>query len=384
MLGCVKAAIATSFLVALTSALAPPHRRPVPVVIWHGLGDRYDAEGLLSLKRDLETRPGLEGVFVHLVQVGQDGAADQKATFFGNAHAQIDHVCQQLLALPEITDRTLNPSGKFDAIGFSQGGQLLRGVVERCGGERGLDVRNLITLGSQHLGISALPPCPPNSSPFSPCRLMHLSLVHSSIYSSYAQSNIVPAQYFRNYASQAELDKYLTGPSFLRDINNERPGDSQARAAVDASSNVPGSTTSRGGSGSEPRNATYKENFSRLNKLVLLRFSDDQTVVPPTSAHFTLPSSSSSSSSSSAPASYDPLPFVDLPLYVDDYIGLRALDERHAVVLGVCPGVHMEIRDECWDAVVAHLGDDRGGGGSARDANERREPERPSRLVIQL
>lgn len=279
--------------------------------IWHGLGDRYDAPGLIDLKQDLESRPNLEGIFVHIVKIGMDGASDQsvslsptpssppfpsmnteevkeserrKATFFGNANQQIDSVCQQLRAIPEIMDESLNPSGRFDAIGFSQGGQLLRGVVERCGGKGGLKVRNLITLGSQHvstlytlllcillrinadllapldqMGISALPPCPPDSSIFSPCRLMHLSLVHSSIYSSYAQNNIVPAQYFRNYENSEELDKYLNGESFLRDLNNERVGDRQSLSQADT--------------GSVERNQTYKENFERLNKLVLFRFS---------------------------------------------------------------------------------------------------------------
>lgn len=209
----------------------------------------------------------------------------RKATFFGNANQQIELVCQQLRAIPEIMDESLNPSGQFDAIGFSQGGQLLRGVVERCGGKGGLKVRNLITLGSQHvstlytlyysapchdidsdplvrldqMGISALPPCPPDSSIFSPCRLMHLSLVHSSIYSSYAQNNIIPAQYFRNYENSEELDKYLNGESFLRDLNNERIGDRQSLSQADT--------------GSVERNQTYKENFERLNKLVLFRFS---------------------------------------------------------------------------------------------------------------
>lgn len=45
--------------------------------IWHGLGDRYDAPGLLALKADLESRPGFEGIFVHFVSVAEDGAADQ-------------------------------------------------------------------------------------------------------------------------------------------------------------------------------------------------------------------------------------------------------------------------------------------------------------------
>ena len=48
------------------------------------------------------------------------------------------------------------------------------------------------------MGISALPPCPPGSSPFSFCRLMHLSLIREGVYSPWAQHNIIPAQYFRD------------------------------------------------------------------------------------------------------------------------------------------------------------------------------------------
>lgn len=132
--------------------------------IWHGLGDRADSPGLLELAVDLKKR--LNNVFVHIVSLDQarfqpfrftpapadsarlqDGSADSRATFFGNANEQIDRICNQLLALDEITSPLLNPSGKFDAIGFSQGGQLMRGLVERCG--PALKVRNLITLGSQ-------------------------------------------------------------------------------------------------------------------------------------------------------------------------------------------------------------------------------------------
>lgn len=77
----------------------------------------------------------------------------RRATFFGCADDQVATVCAQLAALPDLTDRTRNPSRRFDAIGFSQGGQFLRAVVERCNGVGlgGVTVRNLITLGSQHV-----------------------------------------------------------------------------------------------------------------------------------------------------------------------------------------------------------------------------------------
>ncbi|BGP21140.1 palmitoyl-protein thioesterase [Rhodotorula toruloides] len=350
----VLAALPASFALPTFSPssqlLLRPSVPPVPIVIWHGLGDRYDAPGLQSLKADLEAAEGLEGVFVHIVQVGADGPADQKATFFGSANAHVAQICAQLASLPEITDPASNPSRMFDALGFSQGGQLLRAVIERCNGERlgSVKARNLVTVGSQHMGISALPPCPPGSSPFSPCRLMHLSLVRSSIYSRWAQQNIVPAQYFRD---PERIDEYLGANEFLRDINNEREGDRQVEDGESAELVEV-----------EPRNQTYKENLSSLNRFVMFRFSKEQTVVPPHSSHFTLPSPSASNCPR-PPLPLDlscyptPLPYSDLPLYAEDYIGLQKLDKRGAVVLDVCEGPHMDIDEECWRKITRWFGE---------------------------
>lgn len=110
------------------------------------------------------------------------------------------------------------------------------------------------------MGISALPPCPPNSSPFSPCRLMHLSLVRSSIYSSWAQQNVVPAQYFRD---PERIDEYLAANEFLKDINNEREGDRQVEDGGNSVAAI---------GDIEPRKQTYKENLSSLNRLIMFRF----------------------------------------------------------------------------------------------------------------
>ena len=43
----------------------------------------------------------------------------------------------------------------FNAIGFSQGGQFLRAVAQRC--PQGMKV--LVTFGAQHQGIYGLPQC---------------------------------------------------------------------------------------------------------------------------------------------------------------------------------------------------------------------------------
>lgn len=81
---------------------------PNPLVIWHGLGDSAENEGLLEFKQSLESN--FPGLFVHLVEVAQGRSEDQRATIFGNVNEQVDLVADQLRAVPELDDG-------FDAIG---------------------------------------------------------------------------------------------------------------------------------------------------------------------------------------------------------------------------------------------------------------------------
>jgi palmitoyl-protein thioesterase len=131
-------------LCASASPLHAPFRRAFhPVVLWHGLGDSAYSEGMLSLAASL--RDAFPGIFVHLVHLADDLAADQRAGFFGDTTQQVNAACEQLKQVKEL-------QGGFDAVGFSQGGQLLRAVVQRC---EGVQVRNLVTFGSQ---VSCLSP----------------------------------------------------------------------------------------------------------------------------------------------------------------------------------------------------------------------------------
>lgn len=98
--------------------------------------------------------------------------------------------------------------------------------------------------------------------------------------------------------------------------------------------------------------------------------------MPPHSAHFTLPSPNATNCPPLInPACYlDPVAWPDLPLYSEDYVGLRQLNERGAVVLGECRGVHMQVDEECWENIASWLGDGQGV----------RKAQTAHRLVIQL
>lgn len=86
-------------------------------------------------------------------------------------------------------------------------------------------------------------------------------------------------------------------------------------------------------------------------------YSQDMTVIPWTSTLFTLPTADDPSS---------PLPYSDLPLYEEDYIGLRALAESDGFHQRKCRGQHMQIGRKCWEEVISWLGNSGKGRGARK------------------
>src|ERR1700712_2442491 len=233
----------------INSALLPISRSdnkddddtPLPLIIWHGLGDNYAAEGLATVAKLAEdTNPG---TLVYIIRIDDDASADRSATFFGNLTEQIEKVCADLAAHP-----ILSTAPAVDALGFSQGGQFLRGYIERCNSP---PVRSLVTFGSQHNGISEFQTCGATDWL---CKGAQ-GLLRSNTWSTFVQNRLVPAQYFRD---PNQYDDYLLYSNFLADINNERL----------------------------LKNKTYKENLEKLERFVMYIFNDDETVIPKLSGWF--------------------------------------------------------------------------------------------------
>lgn len=160
-------------------------------------------------------------------------------------------------------------------------------------------------------------------------RKCHSGEYFPSLLVQFPPTDSLQAQYYRD---PNNYEKYLKMNHFLPDINNE---------VQDA------------------RNSTYVKNFATLNKLVLVLFSEDITVVPKESSWF----------GSEGPATDDAkridgqqslktvrtgsniIPMRSQPLYVEDWIGLRKLDERGGVDFDICHGQHMQL-GECWKRIA--------------------------------
>ncbi|KAK7531204.1 palmitoyl protein thioesterase [Phyllosticta citricarpa] len=269
---------------------------PLPLVIWHGLGDNYLADGIQEVGELAEqVNPG---TFVYNVRLANDAGSDRSATFFGNVTTQLAQVCNDLATHP-----ILSTAPAINALGFSQGGQFLRGYIERCNSP---PVRSLVTFGSQHNGIAKFQDC--GASDWL-CKGA-MALLQTNAWSTFVQNRLVPAQYYREVNETTGLgsDNYLEFSNFLADINNER----------------------------EFKNETYKKNLASLKKFVMFVFEDDTTVIPKETGWFAEVNATSGKVT----------PLKHRPMYKEDWLGLKKLDHKGALVFKTIPGPHMHLDDK--------------------------------------
>ncbi|KAG4305176.1 hypothetical protein PORY_001346 [Pneumocystis oryctolagi] len=256
----------------------------LPVVLWHGLGDSYDSQGMREI---VDILSNLLNTYVHSIYLDKHSLNDKNSGFFGNVNDQVAFVSQQLSSIDEL-------KYGFNAIGFSQGGLFLRAYIERYNRPK---VVNFITFGTPHNGISDFY-CPPGVII---CKAANYFVKHG-LWSQWVRDNIVPIQYYRDLEN---MDDYSKHNSFLNDINNEK----------------------------EVKNGTYARNMASLKKFVMVEFSNDLLIIPKGSCSF-----------NSYNKSADEIIYLrNTMMYLDDWIGLKQLDEKNALVQMTIPGGHMEI-----------------------------------------
>jgi len=270
----------------------------LPVVLWHGMGDTCcNPESMGYIQDFIEQQ--LPGIYVYSVEIGNDPVEDQFAGFFMNVNDQIDYMCQKLAQNSNLTKG-------FNAIGFSQGSQFLRAYVERCNSP---PVYNLISIGGQHQGVYGFPKCPGANETI--CEYVR-ELLDIGVYDYFVQSFLVQAEYWQDPFNEAE---YLEDCVFLPDINNQ------------------GSS----------KNATYKKNLESLNKFVMVRFTEDTMVQPIESEWFGF---------------YTPgqdkniTPLRESQLYLEDWIGMKTLDEANKLEFLSVVGDHLQFTSTWFNQTI--------------------------------
>jgi len=234
----------------------------------------------------------IPGIYVYSVMVGDSIEQDKRSGFIGNVNDQLEQVYGKIKNDPKL-------SGGFDAIGFSQGGQFLRGLVERYNDP---PVRNLISIGGQHQGVFGFPDCDPEK--WDLCETIRDLL--DIAYLPTVQNISVQAQYWQDPTRQ---DVYTNASIFLADINNQK----------------------------EEKSAVYKKHLESVDNFVLVLFENDTVVIPRESEWF---------------AFYTPgqdqeiTDLKDSQIYKEDWIGLKTLDETGRLAFLQTPGNHLDFTDE--------------------------------------
>lgn len=268
-------------------------QQPTPLVIWHGMGDTCCFPFSMGrIKTLVEER--IPGIYVRSLMIGDSIIVDEEHGYFGNVNDQVTEVCEKI-------GNDLQLQGGYHAMGFSQGGQFLRAVAQRCPHP---PVKSLVTFGGQHQGVFGLPSCPASASQSHTCEYIRKMLNYGA-YSSWIQNKLVQAQYWHDPLNEEE---YHNKSIFLADINSENG-----------------------------LNDEYRTNLKKLDNFVMVKFLTDTMVVPQESEWFGF----------YAPGQdQDLLPLQQTQLYLEDHLGLKEMDEAGKLQFLTQPGDHLEFSDE--------------------------------------
>ncbi|XP_061870612.1 palmitoyl-protein thioesterase 1 isoform X2 [Colius striatus] len=248
------------------------------------------------IKRIVEKK--IPGIYVLSLKIGNNLVQDVENSFFMNVNDQVREVCRQLAGDPRL-------KGGYNAMGFSQGGQFLRAVAQRCPSPPML---TLISVGGQHQGVFGFPRCPGESSHV--CDWIRRALALGA-YTPAVQEHLVQAEYWHDPLKEED---YRKNSIFLADINQERG-----------------------------INETYKKNLMALKKFVMVKFLNDTMVDPPISEWFGFYKSGQAK---------ETVPLQETVLYTEDRLGLQQMDKAGKLVFLGVKGDHLHFSEEWFYTTI--------------------------------
>ncbi|KAJ8944338.1 hypothetical protein NQ318_016145 [Aromia moschata] len=287
-----KASITAVLLVSLFCCVLCDEQDVTPIVLWHGMGDSCCFSFSLGAFHT-KLNESLGGAHIISIQIGSNLIEDVENSYFMHPDKQINEACNIISSDPLLSDG-------FNAIGFSQGAQFLRALVQRC---PAANVKSLISLGGQHQGVYGLPNC--GALSHITCDYFRRLLNHAA-YLEWVQKALAQATYWHDPLNEDEYRNYST---FLSDINNEKT-----------------------------INLDYIKNIQKLENLVLVKFENDTMVQPVETEWFGFYKSGQSVETESLEES---------SLFIDDQLGLQKLSDESRLHFLAVPGNHLRF-DWSW------------------------------------
>jgi palmitoyl-protein thioesterase len=227
---------------------------------------------------------------------------DIRNAIFMPMDRQVQQFSRVVRADPEL-------SAGFNAIGFAQGGLLIRGYVHMYNDP---PVKTFVAVHSPMMGMGAIPKDWKRGN-LSWVGLMFPSMdVAEGVYTQGFQGFVAAANYLRN---PQFLPRYRKHCQFLPYINREAEG---------------------------AQNESYRTNFASLERLVLVMAENDIILEPRSTSLFGFWNESLQNE----------VDMYEAPWYTENWFGLRDLDEADRIHMRSTPGGHLRITDEFLADVV--------------------------------
>eukprot|EP01116_Phalansterium_solitarium_P021638 TRINITY_DN6804_c0_g1_i1.p1 TRINITY_DN6804_c0_g1~~TRINITY_DN6804_c0_g1_i1.p1 ORF type:complete len:297 (-),score=91.52 TRINITY_DN6804_c0_g1_i1:261-1151(-) len=259
----------------------------VPVVLMHGI--TASNSSLDHVKSLLEST--FPGIYVRSLEVG-NGSED---SILMPMNEQAQTICDEIRSDSQLA------GGPINAIGFSQGGLVMRGYLERCNDP---PVKNFISWVSPQGGQFGCPSI--NVIP-----VLNISCAHLFDCCAYSvQDELSFASYWIN---PFKYQDYVDRSVYLADLDNLRP----------------------------TKNATYKSNVLKLDNFVMSYSHVDTILNPPLTGWFGFYNPGQAKSIQN---------LEDTDMYQQDWIGLRTLAESGRLHRFSTQCQHGDYDSSCFDS----------------------------------
>lgn len=279
----------------------------LPIVFAHGMGDSCFNSGMQSITKKAGE---MMGVYSVCIPTGKDQSEDTNNGFFLNMDATVDVFAEAVQNDPKLQNG-------FNAIGFSQGNNVIRGYIAKY--NTGTAVVNaFLSINGVNAGEGAVPHCNPSlsKSPFAQklrfdvCELL-MEQASRAAYTDFAQQHSFQANYWRDprpsafprYQQYAQLAKWNNEAGFV--------------------------------------NQTLKDNWAKTNTFVWVLATEDGMVFPREGEWW------------QSPDPNDPyhsvLPMKETEWYTKDLFGLKTADEAGKNHFEKFEGDHLQFSMEDFE-----------------------------------
>ena len=259
-----------------------------PILLIHGIGNYCTKRDTSYIINKLSSSLNTS---VECIEIGNGFFS----SWFQNFENQAEELCSKLKVHPTFQD-------KFSIMGISQGTLLGRYLIQKC------DIKgkiiNYLSFDGPQQGIGNIPKLT--------CGIVCDWINYLTVDLIYSLENYLsPSSY---YKYKYNIQKYYKYNKFLRDLNNE----------------------------GEIKNETYKEKIINLNKVMLVKGNKDTVISPKESSWFEF---------------YDEkgqfiIPLNESKFYIDDFIGIRYLNENKKIEFVLFSGEHVKFTEEEFQVFI--------------------------------